>query len=159
VAVTKGEIDAFVDNHPTVYFAVRRSKGDLFELAANGTGELGQRTCCVLALRGSLIRDNRPAAQALTRAMVEAALLVDRDLELAVRTALEFAPQSVAGPAEIREMLATYPYDAHRGCPTGEEFRQQVLSFARDLKDVGILKPSTDPVKFTSRITLDVLGS
>lgn len=157
IAVSKGEIDAFVDNHPNVYFAIKRSKGDLFELAANGSGELGQRTCCVLAVRGSLIRENRPAAAALTRAMVEAALLVDRNLDLAVETARFFAPQSIAGPTEIREMLASYPYDAHRGCPTGEEFRQQVLSFARDLKDVGILKPSTDPLRFTNRITLDVL--
>lgn len=72
IAIQKGEIDAFVDNHPNVYFAVKRSKGDLFELAANGSGELGQRTCCVLALGGKLVRDNRPAAAALTRAMVEA---------------------------------------------------------------------------------------
>ena len=159
IAVAKGEIDAFVDNHPNVYFAIKHSNGNLFELASNGSGELGQRTCCVLALRGALIRDNRPAAAALTRAMVEAALLVDSNLDLAVATEQIFAPSSVAGPQEIRDMLGSYPYDAHRGCPTGEEFRQQVLSFARDLKDVGILKPSTDPVRFTNRITVDVLSA
>jgi NitT/TauT family transport system substrate-binding protein len=159
MAIEKGEIDAFVDNHPNVYFAVKRSKGDLFELAANGSGELGQRTCCVLALGGKLVRDNRSAAAALTRAMVEASLLVDSDLDLAVKTALDFAPQSVAGPKEVHDMLGSYPYDAHRGCPTGEEFRQQVLSFARDLKDVGILKPSTDPIRFTNKITVDVLNA
>ncbi len=159
IAIAKGEIDAFVDNHPNVYFAIKRSNGNLFELAANGSGELGQRTCCVLALRGALVRDNRPAAAALTRAMVEAALLVDSNLDLAVETERFFAPKSVAGPREIRDMLASYPYDAHRGCPTGEEFRQQVLSFARDLKDVGILKPSTDPVRFANRITVDVLAA
>jgi len=159
IAVAKGEIDAFVDNHPNVYFAIKRSNGNLFELAANGSGELGQRTCCVLALRGALVRDNRPVAAALTRAMVEAALLVDSDLDLAVETERFFAPTSVAGPKEIRDMLGSYPYDAHRGCPTGEEFRQQVLSFARDLKDVGILKPGTDPVRFTNRITVDVLSA
>ena len=159
IAIAKGEIDAFVDNHPNVYFAIKRSNGDLFELAANGSGALGQRTCCVLALRGALVRDNRPAAAALTRAMVEAALLVDSNLDLAVETERFFAPKSVAGPREIRDMLASYPYDAHRGCPTGEEFRQQVLSFARDLKDVRILKPSTDPVRFANRITVDVLAA
>jgi NitT/TauT family transport system substrate-binding protein len=159
IAVQKGEIDAFVDNHPNVYFAVKRSKGNLFELAANGSGELGQRTCCVLALRGSLVRENRPAAAALTRAMVEASLLVDSNLDLAVTTAREYSPKSVAGPQEVHDMLASYPYDAHRGCPTGEEFRQQVLSFATDLKDAGILKPSTDPVRFTNKITVDLLTS
>jgi NitT/TauT family transport system substrate-binding protein len=159
VAIQKGEIDAFVDNHPNVYFALKRSKGDLFELAANGRGELGQRTCCVLAVRGALIRDNRPAAAALTRAMVEASLLVDSDLDLAVTTARKFAPSTVATREDVRNMLASYPYDAHRGCPTGEEFRQQVLSFARDLKDVGILKPGTDPLRFTNKTTVDVLAA
>jgi NitT/TauT family transport system substrate-binding protein len=159
IAVQKREIDAFVDNHPNVYFAIKRSKGDLFELAANGAGELGQRTCCVLALRGALIRENRPAAAALTRAMVEASLLVNKDLDLAVKTAQEYAPSTVATADDVRNMLASYPYDAHRGCPTGEEFRQQVLSFARDLRDVGILKPGTDPLKFTNKVTVDVLSA
>jgi NitT/TauT family transport system substrate-binding protein len=84
-------------------------------------------------------------------------LLVDSNLDLAVKTAQEFAPSTVAGPQDVRAMLGSYPYDAHRGCPTGEEFRQQVLSFARDLKDVGILKSSTDPVRFTNKITVDLL--
>jgi NitT/TauT family transport system substrate-binding protein len=159
IAVQKGEIDAFVDNHPNVYFAVKRSGGDLFELAANGSGELGQRTCCVLAIGGRLLRDNREAAAALTRAMVEASLLVDSNLDLAVKTEMDFAPSSIAGAKEIRDMLGSYPYDAHRGCPTGEEFRQQVVSFIRDLKVAGIVKPSTDPVRFANKITADVLST
>lgn len=159
IAVDKGEIDAFVDNHPNAYFVVKRSKGKLVEIASNGTGELGMRTCCVLAIRSSLIRDNRPAAAALTRAFVEAALLVDSDNSLAVEAAQHYSPRQGVGPHEIGEMIATYPYDARRGCPTGEEFRLQVLSYARDLKDVGVLKPNTDPVRFTNRVTVDVLGS
>jgi NitT/TauT family transport system substrate-binding protein len=63
IAIQKGEIDAFVDNHPNVYFAVKRSKGDLFELAANGSGELGQRTCCVLrAGAARFARSRQPAS-------------------------------------------------------------------------------------------------
>ncbi|ALK09842.1 NMT1/THI5 like protein [Blastochloris viridis] len=156
LAVDKGEIDAFVDNHPNAYFVVKRSQGKLFELASNGTGELGMRTCCVLAIRGSLIRENRPAAAGLTRAFVEAALLVDGDNSLAVTAARHFAPHK-ASDEEIGEMIASYPYDAQRGCPTGEEFRQQVLSYARDLKEVGVLKPGTDPVRFTNRVFVDLL--
>ena len=56
-------------------------------------------------------------------------------------------------------MIASYPYDEHRGCPTGAEFRRHILYFAQGLKETGILKPSTDPVRFTDRITLDLLGS
>jgi NitT/TauT family transport system substrate-binding protein len=158
IAVQKGEIDAFVDSQPNAYFVVKRSKGDLFELISNGTGELGLRTCCVLAVSGKLVRDNRPAAAALTRAFVEASLLVDHDNQLAVDAAQYYSPKSVAGPTEIGEMIASYPYDAHRGCPTGEEFRQQVLSYAQDLKEVGVLNPGTDPLRFANRVTADVLA-
>ena len=158
IAVQKGEIEAFADGHPNAYYAIKRSKGKLFELASNGTGELGQYTCCALAISGRLIRDNRPAAAALTRAMVEASKSVDRNNTLAIEAAQFYSPRQVK-PEELGEMIASYPYDEHRGCPTGEEFRRHVLYFAQGLKDTGILKPGTDPVRFTNRITLDVLTS
>lgn len=84
LAIDKGEIDAFADADPNAYYAVRRSKGKLFQLLANGTGELGRHACCALAISGKLIRDNRTAATALTHAMVEAAALVNHSNKLAV---------------------------------------------------------------------------
>jgi NitT/TauT family transport system substrate-binding protein len=158
IAVQKGEIDAFADGEPNAYYAVRRSKGKLFELASSGKGELGSYACCVLAINGKLIRANRPAAIALTRAMVEAAGIVDKNNDLAVKAAVRYSPVQ-AKPEELAEMIAGYPYDEHRGCPTGNEFRSHVLYFAQGLSETGILKPSTNPDRFTDRITLDILAS
>ena len=158
LAVDKGEIDAFADGEPNAYYVVKRSKGKLFDLSSSGTGELGNYTCCVLAVNGRLIRENRPAAVALTRAMVEASRTVDKNQNLAVEAAVRYSPIK-AKPEELAEMIAGYPYDEHRGSPTGEEFRSHVLYFAQGLKETGILKPGTDPVRFTDRITLDVLSS
>jgi NitT/TauT family transport system substrate-binding protein len=157
LAVDKGEIEAFADGHPNAYYAIRRSKGKLYELAANGTGELGKYACCALAVSGRLLRDNRPAAIALTRAMVEASIAVDRNNSLAVEAAQFYSPRQVK-PEELGEMIASYPYDEHRGCPTGAEFRKHILFYAQGLKDTGILKPGTDPVRLTDRVTLDLLG-
>lgn len=158
IAVAKGEIDAFADGEPNAYYVTKRSNGKLFKLASSGTGELGSYTCCVLAVNGKLIRENRPAAIALTRAMVEASRTVDKNMALAVEAAVRYAPIK-ATPEELAEMIAGYPYDEHRGSPTGEEFRSHVLYFAQGLKETGILKPGTDPVRFTDRITLDILSS
>jgi NitT/TauT family transport system substrate-binding protein len=158
IAVDKGEIEAFADGHPNAYYAIKRSKGKLYELSANGTGELGQHACCALAISGRLLRDNRPASVALTRAMVEASIAVDRDNKLAVEAAQHYSPRQ-AKLEEIGEMIASYPYEEQRGCPTGVAFRRHVLYYAQGLKETGILKPSTDPVRFTDRITLDVLAS
>lgn len=158
LAVDKGEIDAFADGQPNAYYVVKRSKGKLFALASSGTGELGSYTCCVLAVNGKLIRDNRPAAAALTRALVESSRTVDKNRALAVEAAVRYAPIK-ATPEELDEMIAGYPYDEIRGSPTGPEFRRHVLYFAQGLKETGILKPGTDPVRFTDRITVDVLAS
>ncbi|CAH2601711.1 ABC-type nitrate/sulfonate/bicarbonate transport systems, periplasmic components [Rhodovastum atsumiense] len=157
IAVEKGEIEAFVDVHPNSYYALKRSNGRLFELASSGTGEMGKRTCCVLAVGGRLLRNDRPVATALTRAMVEAAVLVDARNDIAVESAQRHSPRQVK-PEEIGEMIASYPYDRERGCPTGDAFRQHVESYAKDLLEVGILKPSTDPVRFARRYTVDLLG-
>jgi NitT/TauT family transport system substrate-binding protein len=156
IAVQKGEIDAFADGEPNAYYAVKRSNGKLFKLASSGAGELGDYTCCVLSINGKLIRDNRPAAAALTRAMLEASKTVDHDRQIAVRAAVRYSPFQ-AKPEELDEMIAGYPYDEHRGCPTGEEFRQHVLYFAQGLHETGILRSGTDPVRFTNLITQDVL--
>lgn len=55
-------------------------------------------------------------------------------------------------------MIASYPYD-ERSCVTGAEFRRHVLWHVEGLKETGILKPATDPARFTDRITLDLLES
>lgn len=44
----------------------------LTEVAPNLSDEYADRTCCVVAVRGSLIRNDRAAASALTRAVLEA---------------------------------------------------------------------------------------
>lgn len=155
-AAEKGEIDGYVDNDPTVYYSVKRSNGKLFVLASNGEGKLGERTCCVLAIRGGFVRENRQAAANLTRALIEAAHIVFNDPDLAVTTIQHDAIRKNTRREELAEMLAHYPHDEQ---PTGDALRRHVLSFAEDLKAAGILKPSTDPVKFTNRITEDVLSS
>jgi NitT/TauT family transport system substrate-binding protein len=156
LAVDKGEIQAFADGDPNAYFAIRRSNGKLFMLTSNGTGELGKYTCCVVAIGGKLLRDDRPAAAALTAALVEAARFTDRHLDVAADAALFYSPRQVKRE-EISEMLAGYPYDGARGSPTGEDFRRHVLFTAQALKETGVLKAATDPVRFTNRIVDDVL--
>jgi NitT/TauT family transport system substrate-binding protein len=155
VAVEKGEIDAFADVDPNAYYAVRRSKGNLFVLSANGTGELAEHPCCGLLLSGRLIRERRPVAAALTRALIEAAITVGRNNRAAIEAAQQFSPKQ-AKPEEIGEMIASYPH-TERLAATGDELRRQVLYHAQGLKETGVLKPSTDPARFAARVTVDVL--
>src|SRR4051794_4438713 len=77
LAVDKGEVQALAEIDPLPYFWLK--EGKLNEIATNLTGEFADRTCCVLAIRGSLIRSELPVAAALTRSILEAADRVASD--------------------------------------------------------------------------------
>src|SRR4029453_8052032 len=68
---------AIADNDPRTYLWLKG--GNLTEVVNNLAGEFAERTCCVLAVRGSLVRGERPVVAALTRSVLEAGDLVSRD--------------------------------------------------------------------------------
>ncbi len=70
VALHKGEVDAITMGDPLAW--VVRDRDGLYEVANNLSGEYAHRTCCVLGVRGSLVRDDRAAAGALTQSLLEA---------------------------------------------------------------------------------------
>ena len=153
VAVQKGEIHAYVAGDPLVYLQVQRSEGKLFRLASNGSGDFADRTCCVLGLRGSLLRQDPEAARAVTLALLEACHDVYVNPDRAVEFFSRYAPQSVPIKS-LSEMLQSYPYSEQ---PVGDAFRRQVVLYAQELKEAGVLKPGTDPERYSRRITADVI--
>ena len=70
VALQKGEIQAFSSNDPIA--SIIRDRDHLVEVTNNLAGEFANRACCVLGIRGSLVRDERPVAAAITAAIMEA---------------------------------------------------------------------------------------
>jgi NitT/TauT family transport system substrate-binding protein len=154
LAIGKGEIDAYVAGDPQVYYQIKDSKGGLFRVASNASNEFSERTCCVMGVRGSLLRSDPDAAARLTRAILEAAHAVYEDPLHAVEVAQTYSPRS-ATPADLTEMLKSYPYGKQ---PIGDDFRGQVLLYANELKRAGVLKPSTDPVRYVTKVTADPLA-
>src|SRR6266850_2496842 len=67
LAVEKGEAQALADIDPLTYLWLK--EGKLNEIATNLSGEYADRTCCLLAIRGSLVRDELQVAAALTRSI------------------------------------------------------------------------------------------
>ncbi len=70
LAVEKGEAQALADGDPRTFLWAKDTR--LTEVANNLSAEYHDRTCCILALRGALVRDERPVAASLTRALLEA---------------------------------------------------------------------------------------
>ncbi|MBN9643016.1 MAG: ABC transporter substrate-binding protein, partial [Achromobacter sp.] len=71
-------------------------------------------------------------------------------------TAKIFAKYSPKVPVEdLQRLLAELTFKHH---PHGKPLRDEVQAFAADFRTAGVLKKQTDPGRFASHITLDVLA-
>ena len=151
LAVEKGEAQALTDNDPRTYLWCKSGKFN--EVVTNLSGEFADRVCCVLAIRGSLIRAEPDAARAMTRSVLEAGDLVAHH---PAEAAAVFAAYGGKGPLDdLAAMLASHTHHNH---PIAAGLKRQIMLYANELKQVNVLKHSTDPVKFADRVYVDVLS-
>jgi len=151
LAVDKGEVQALAEIDPLPYLWLK--EGKLNEIATNLTGEFADRTCCVLAIRGSLIRSELPVAAALTRSIQEAADRVASDPADAAAVYSGYG-----GKGSVEDLATMYRSHTHHNHPVGTTLKQQLLLYTDELKAVNVIKKSTDSTKFAERIYLDVLS-
>jgi NitT/TauT family transport system substrate-binding protein len=151
VALSKGEVQAFTLGDPLGW--VIRERDGLHEVATNLDGDYAHRACCVLGVRGSLIRDDRAAATALTEAVVEAQEFIVAHPE---ETAEIFAPNSpVAKPDQLAAMLRSHTHGHH---PMGADLKQEIALYIDELKGISVIKPSTNSAKFADKVYANVLS-
>jgi NitT/TauT family transport system substrate-binding protein len=151
VALKKGEIQAFSLGDPLAW--VVRDRDGLHEIANNLTGEYQHRACCVLGVRGSLVREDRVAAGALTQALLEAQEFVANRPDEA---AALFAAYSPTPTAQLAAMLRSHTHHHH---PVGQDLRQEIAAYADELKLVQVIKQSTNTAKFADKVYANVLTS
>ena len=70
VSVEKGEAHALADNDPITFLF--QKDGTFREISSNLDNEYANRVCCIIGVRGSLIREDKPAAAAIARSLIEA---------------------------------------------------------------------------------------
>ena len=150
VALKKGEVQAFCQGDPLGWMA--RERDGLLEVANNLSGEFAHRTCCVLGVRGSLIRQEKPVAAALVQALLAAQewVAVNPDAAAAI-----FAPHAKAPAGKLAEMLKSH---THHHNPLAADLRSQIAAYGEELKQVAVFKQSTDIQKYAARVTADVLS-
>lgn len=152
LAVEKGEAHAIADGDPNLMLIQRRTKG-LVDLATNLSGEYAAKTCCVLGAGTQLVRKDKDLVAAATRAIIEASDFVADNPGEAAKAFHPYAKNVTL--EDLRAVLGTL---THRSHPTGLSLQREVEFYARDFKLVGVLKPSTDPVRFAAHVTQDVLA-
>jgi NitT/TauT family transport system substrate-binding protein len=152
VAVEKGEVHAFLASDPLAYLWLKDS--NYKEIASNLDGEYRDRTCCILGLRGALVRDEPQVARAITQALLDAAMFSSQNPETAAKSFLPYAPKT----ATVADLESMVRYHTHHHHPVGETLKRELRAYADDLKTVSVFKPSTDTAKFAERIYVDVFA-
>ncbi len=150
VALKKGEVQAFCQGDPLGWMA--RERDGLVEVANNLSGEFAHRTCCVLGVRGTLVRQEKPVAAALVQSLLEAQewVAVNPDASAAL-----FAPYAKAPADQLAAMLKSH---THHHTPLAGDLRSQIAAYGDELKQIAVFKQSTDIQKYAARVTVDVLS-
>jgi len=112
LAVEKGEVQALAEIDPLPYLWLK--EGKLTEIATNLSGEYADRTCCILAIRGSLTREELPVAAALTRSVMEGGDRVASDPADAATVYSGYGSK-----ASIEDLTAMFQSHNHHDHPVG----------------------------------------
>jgi NitT/TauT family transport system substrate-binding protein len=107
----------------------------------------------VVGVAGTMARNDKPTAAAITRALVNAAEWTYRNPDEAAVVFGPYAPKQKV--EDLATMLRDYEHHHH---PTGDDFRAELATYVQELKEVNVIGPKTDPQKFSHRIYADVLG-
>ncbi|RZT41711.1 ABC transporter substrate-binding protein [Cupriavidus agavae] len=153
VAVDKGEIQAIADGDPNLYLLEKRTNGAYVELATNLTGEYARKVCCVVGARGELVRNDRPAAAALARSVLQATDYVNENPNEAAKVFAKYSPK--ISVEDLRKLYATLTYTHH---PTGADLQEEIAFFAGDFQRIGVLKKSTDVKRLAQHVYANVLA-
>jgi len=150
VAVQKGEVQAVADVDPNLWL-LQKADANLVEILNSHTGHYQGRVCCVLGVGAKLLKENPPVAAALAQSLVEAAELTARDPLAAGRAFAPYSPK--AGAEDLAGILQTMAYHTH---PVRADLVDDIIFYAQEMKEVSILKNSTDPKEFANRIVRDI---
>jgi NitT/TauT family transport system substrate-binding protein len=152
LAVEKGEVQAFLSADPLAYLWLKDSAYK--QVASNLDGEYRDKSCCIVGLRGSLVREEPQVARAITQALLDAAMFTSQNPDKAAKSFQPYAPKA----AMLADLEAMVRYHTHHHHPVGEVLKQELKAYADDLKTVSVFKPGTDTTKFAERIYVDVFG-
>ncbi len=149
-ALKRGDVQAICLGDPLAW--ILRERDNLHEVANNLSGDYAHRSCCILGVRGSLLREDRAAARAITAALLEAQDWVTANPDQA---AAIFAPHARAPVEQLAAMLRSHTHHHH---PTGAALRSELAAYIEELKLINVMRPRTDPQRLADRIHADVLS-
>lgn len=148
----KGEAAAFVDGDPKTWLWLKQYPDTLTEVATNLTGEYANRTCCIVGIRGSLVRDEPEIAKVLTQSLLDAAHIVGEDPAVGAAAFAKYG-----GEGSVEDLTAMLLDQHHTHQPVGDELKENIAAYAEELKLVNVFQQNTDPQEFANKVYANVL--
>src|SRR6201996_5556038 len=153
LAIEKGEAHAVLAADPIAYLWLKDSAYK--EVASNLDGEYKDKSCCIVGLHGSLVREDPLVARAFVQALLDAAIFIPQNADKAAVSFQPYAPKA-ATLEDLQGMVRNHTHHHH---PVGAVLKLELKAYADDLKLVSVFKPSTDTTKLAERIYVDVFGN
>lgn len=150
-ALERDEVQAISGSDPFMYRLI--NTGQARELSTNLVDEYANLSCCVVGVTGSLVRDNRPVAAALTQAILEAHDYAVQHPEAVAKGFQQFALNT--SEAEVQAILHDHTHGHHA---VGAALTAEILTYVDDLKTVQVFDASTNAGQFAQEITADVFS-
>ena len=150
LAAEKGEVQAFFASDPIAYLWLK--DGEFREIGSNLDGVYRNVSCCIVGVRGSLIRGEPLVARAIAQALIDAAHFTAENPEQAAKSFLPYATKA----ATEEDLVALVRYHTHAHHPVGDQLKRELKLYADDLKAVSVFKEKTDTEKFAERIFVNV---
>jgi NitT/TauT family transport system substrate-binding protein len=151
LAVEKGQVDAVATTDPIGTILLGK---ELVRTVADQAVDhpYCDEFCCVAVVSGKLAREDPAAAAKVTRALLKGAKWVGQNPMAAAKMGVEkkYIAASVAINAQAISKLKYVPGVA--AC------RTDILRAAKEMKQAGLLKPTTDPEKLAQRAWQDLDG-
>lgn len=151
LALQRGDVQAISDSDP-LSLGQRKQFG-LRDIDNNMSGEWAHTACCVIGLRGSLVRDEPDVARAVTRAILDAGAWLACNPDEAARIFQPYAPRVSA--SALADMIRM---EGHHHQTLADPLRTEITRYAEALKDVGVFRPSFDTKRYAARVTQDLFA-
>jgi NitT/TauT family transport system substrate-binding protein len=154
-ALDKGEAQVVAAADPFAYALIPKHKAieigsNMSGLFLNNSGLSHHHFCCVVALRGGLVRDDPKTAAAVTRAWLDGSRWVGTHIDQTAQ--FEVDKKYVASDVPtITNLLSSYEWH-----PSADLVFEDIQLGARDFLKAGILDKRTDPDDLAKRAYVDI---
>ncbi|MDI2091775.1 ABC transporter substrate-binding protein [Commensalibacter oyaizuii] len=149
LALKRGAIQAAGLDDPLAHLF--QTKNKLISIDSNMEGQWKHIACCVVGLRGSLIRKEPMVAKAITQAILEAGQWVHHNKMEAAKMFEPYAPKVSA-----QELAAILETEGTHEQSVGWQLQKDVVFYANQLKQIGVFPSSLNSETYAKKVTQDL---